>query len=265
MIINLLNLTFFNFVIKLVGSQKGGLCMINFEFILRITLCFLLGCAIGLERQFRRRIAGIRTITLVSLGAFLFVSISNLSSSGDVTRIAAQVVSGIGFLGAGVILRDGTNIRGLNTAATLWCSAAIGALTALGLLVEAIVGVAYILLANLFLRFISRKLLKSTIHTNIKKYTLNVLCKENSEDTVKSNLIHKLKVHQISIKSFSTIKVDNKVQIEIQMEVDNSFTNDIDSIITKLCVETDILSVNYSETTNYMDDDEDYEDKYDLI
>ena len=74
-----------------------------------------------------------------------------------------------------------------------------------------------------------------------------------------------MKVHQISIKSFSTIKVDNKVQIEIQMEVDNSFTNDIDSIITKLCVESDILSVNYSETTNYIDDDEDYEDKYDLI
>ena len=239
--------------------------MMSFEFILRITLCFLLGCAIGLERQFRRRIAGIRTITLVSLGAFLFVSISNLSPAGDVTRIAAQVVSGIGFLGAGVILRDGTNIKGLNTAATLWCSAAIGALTALGLLVEAIVGVAYILLANLFLRFISRKLLKSTIHTKIKNYTLNVLCKENSETSVKSILIHKLKSHQISIKSFSTVKMDNKVQFEIQMEVDNSFVNDIDSIITKLCVEPNVLSVKYNETTNYIDDDDDYEDKYDLI
>lgn len=239
--------------------------MISLDFLLRITLCFLLGCAIGLERQFRRRIAGIRTITLVSLGAFLFVSISNLSPSGDVTRIAAQVVSGIGFLGAGVILRDGTNIRGLNTAATLWCSAAIGALTALGLLVEAVVGVAYILLANLFLRFISRKLLKSTIHTKIKNYTLTIFCKENNENAVKDTLIHKLKFHQISIKSFSTVKVDNKVQIEIQLEVENSFTNDIDLIINKLCVEPGVLSVKYNETTNYIDDDDDYEDKYDLI
>ena len=120
------------------------------DFLLRISVCFILGSLIGLERQYRRKTAGIRTITLVSLGAFLFVSISNLSPAGDITRIAAQVVSGIGFLGAGVILRDGTNIRGLNTAATLWCSAAIGALTALGLLIEAMVGVAYILLANLF-------------------------------------------------------------------------------------------------------------------
>ena len=121
------------------------------DFLIRISVCFVLGIIIGLERQYRRKTAGIRTITLVSLGAFLFVSISNLSQAGDVTRIAAQVVSGIGFLGAGVILRDGTNIRGLNTAATLWCSAAIGALTALGLLSEAVVGVAYILMANLFL------------------------------------------------------------------------------------------------------------------
>ena len=155
------------------------------DFLIRISVCFVLGIIIGLERQYRRKIAGIRTITLVSLGAFLFVSISNLSQTGDVTRIAAQVVSGIGFLGAGVILRDGTNIRGLNTAATLWCSAAIGALTALGLLSEAVVGVAYILMANLFLRFISRKLLKNTIHTKITNYILTIFCKEEKEDAAK--------------------------------------------------------------------------------
>ena len=107
-------------------------------FLGRISVCFILGIIIGLERQYRRKIAGIRTIALVSLGSFLFVSISDLTPASDITRIAAQVVSGIGFIGAGVILRDGKEIRGLNTAATLWCSSAIGTLTALG--ISAVIG-----------------------------------------------------------------------------------------------------------------------------
>ena len=176
--------------------------MNHLDFLIRISLCFILGIIIGIERQYRRKTAGIRTITLVSLGSFLFVSISNLSTTEDVTRIAAQVVSGIGFLGAGVILRDGTNIRGLNTAATLWCSAAIGALTALGMLVEAIIGVAYILMANLFLRFISRKLLRKTIHTKIIGYNLTILCTEDKEKTIKNTLIQRLKTNQMTLKSF---------------------------------------------------------------
>ena len=231
------------------------------DFLIRISVCFVLGIIIGLERQYRRKIAGIRTITLVSLGAFLFVSISNLSQTGDVTRIAAQVVSGIGFLGAGVILRDGTNIRGLNTAATLWCSAAIGALTALGLLSEAVVGVAYILMANLFLRFISRKLLKNTIHTKITNYILTIFCKEEKEDAIKNSLVQKLKFHQISIKSFSTKTVDKYIQLYFQIEVENNFSDELDSIINKLCLEPGISSVKYSELSNYVDDDDDYEDK----
>lgn len=231
------------------------------DFLIRISVCFVLGIIIGLERQYRRKTAGIRTITLVSLGAFLFVSISNLSQTGDVTRIAAQVVSGIGFLGAGVILRDGTNIRGLNTAATLWCSAAIGALTALGLLSEAVVGVAYILMANLFLRFISRKLLKNTIHTKITNYILTIFCKDEKEDAIKNSLVQKLKFHQISIKSFSTKTVDKYIQLDFQIEVENTFSEELDSIINKLCLEPGISSVKYSELSNYVDDDDDYEDK----
>ena len=78
----------------------------------------------------------------------------------ETVEVAAQVVSGIGFLGAGVILRDGTNVKGLNTAATLWCSAAVGTLIALDFIIEACIGVFYILFSNVFLRFISKKLIK---------------------------------------------------------------------------------------------------------
>ena len=236
--------------------------MYHIEFLIRITFCFVLGIIIGLERQYRRKTAGIRTITLVSLGAFLFVSISDLSVNGDATRIAAQVVSGIGFLGAGVIIRDGVNIRGLNTAATLWCSAAIGALTALGLLVEAVIGVVYILMANILLRFISRKLLKKTIHTKIIDYNITVICTENKEKTIKTNLIQRLKTNYTSIKSFSTKNIDHQVQLEIYIAVESNYSEHINTLINKMCLEPGIISIKYNEVTSYVeDDDDDYEEK----
>ena len=109
-------------------------------FIIRLVICFSLSILIGLERQLRHRMVGLRTNVLVCIGAFLFVYLSYGIDVNDKTRVAAQVVSGIGFLGAGVILRDGSKIKGLNTAATLWCVSAIGVLCASGLVVEAVQG-----------------------------------------------------------------------------------------------------------------------------
>ncbi len=230
-------------------------------FLIRISICFVLGGIIGLERQCRGKAVGIRTITLVSLGSFLFVSISTLSPANDVTRIAAQVVSGIGFLGAGVILRDGTNIRGLNTAATLWCGAAIGSLTAMGLIFEALVGVLYILLANLFLRFISRKLLKQTIHTKIINYELTIRCKDENEDLIRNTIIHKLQSHQIAIKTFLTENVNNKIKLILQIGVKKEFSDDLEMIVNKLCLDPKIISIGYNEVSSYVeDDDDDYDD-----
>lgn len=234
-----------------------------FYFLGRITICFVLGIAIGFERQCRRRIAGMRTITLVSLGAFLFVSVSSLTTSNDITRIAAQVVSGIGFLGAGVILKDGLNIRGLNTAATLWCSAAIGTLTALDLVVEAIIGVAYILLTNIALRFVSRKMLKQNAKTKMDRYSLVVLCEENKEMAIKNLLIQKLKTQQNSIKNFSSKKVEeNEIQIEAQLDVFGNSLESMDAIVNKLCIEPGVSSVKFDQISNYADvDDDDYDVK----
>jgi putative Mg2+ transporter-C (MgtC) family protein len=96
---------------------------------MRLVLALVFGCVIGFERQLRQRLAGMRTNTLVSVGSALFVLMGMMTpGDGSPTRIAAQVASGIGFLGAGVIIRHGLNVRGLNTAATLWCSAAVGIL-----------------------------------------------------------------------------------------------------------------------------------------
>jgi len=97
------------------------------ETALRLVVALLLGSAIGVERQFRQRAAGLRTNALVALGAAGFALIGfSLTGEASPSRMAAQVVSGIGFLGAGAIMREGLNVKGLNTAATLWCSAAAG-------------------------------------------------------------------------------------------------------------------------------------------
>jgi len=100
--------------------------MTTVEMLLRLGAGVGLGAVIGVERQYRARMAGLRTNALVAAGATLFVLLSAHGfhgQSADPTRVAAQIVSGIGFLGAGVIMREGLSVRGLNTAATLWCSA----------------------------------------------------------------------------------------------------------------------------------------------
>jgi putative Mg2+ transporter-C (MgtC) family protein len=124
------------------------------DFALKLAIAFLLGAAIGFERQWQHRSAGLRTNTLVSLGSAAFVLISETVTghTGDVTRIAGQIVTGIGFLGSGVIMRDGLNVQGLNTAATIWCSAAVGSLAGFGLFLEAILTAAAVILAHLTLR-----------------------------------------------------------------------------------------------------------------
>ena len=114
---------------------------------------FVLGTLIGAERQYRQRQGGLRTNALVALGAAAFVDIGmHLNGNPGATQIIAYVVSGVGFIGAGVIMKQGGNVWGLNTAATLWCSAAVGACAGADLAVEGIVLTAFVLVGNTLLR-----------------------------------------------------------------------------------------------------------------
>lgn len=124
-----------------------------FDSLISLTAAFVLGGLVGFERQYRQRTAGLRTNVLVAVGAAIFVDMANrLSGHDGAVRVVAYVVSGIGFLGAGVIMREEGNVRGLNTAATLWGSAAIGACAGADLILEAVVGTLYVLAANTLLR-----------------------------------------------------------------------------------------------------------------
>ncbi|MFH4968116.1 MgtC/SapB family protein [Gaetbulibacter sp. M240] len=125
------------------------------DFLTRLGIALLAGLIIGFERQWQHKNAGLRTNMLVTTGAAIFVLLSlkmyAKEPSIDVTRIIAQVVTGIGFLGAGVIFREGTNVHGLTSAATIWCSAAIGCMAAIGYFKETIICTILVVVVNAFL------------------------------------------------------------------------------------------------------------------
>ena len=124
--------------------------MTYIDFILRISAALLAGILIGFERQWHHKPAGLRTNTLVAIGSAFFVllSINIAKPDGEVTRIIAQVVTGIGFLGAGIIVREGFSVHGLTTAATIWCSAAIGCLSGAGYYIETLVATLLVIAIN---------------------------------------------------------------------------------------------------------------------
>lgn len=124
------------------------------EFTIRVLVALAAGLAIGFERQWHHKSAGLRTTTLVSLGSAFYVLLSIIitQTSGDVTRIIGQVVTGIGFLCAGVIFKEGLSVHGLTTAVTVWCSSAIGCLAAAGYYNETFIATSLILLVNILLK-----------------------------------------------------------------------------------------------------------------
>lgn len=120
--------------------------------LIKITLATVLGYLIGIERELHGKVVGTRTISLIAIGSALYVLMSPTIVGGDNSRIIAQVVSGIGFLGAGIIFKEGANVRGLTTAATVWCAAAVGGLCGFGMFAEALLGTLAIVTINILFR-----------------------------------------------------------------------------------------------------------------
>lgn len=223
-----------------------------------IDFCLRIGCAllgsflIGLERQWRRRSVGLRTNVLVCIGAFFFASLDVIMGKGDL-RVAAQVVSGIGFLGAGVILKDGTNIKGLNTAATLWCNAAIGVLCAYGLLLEAITGTFLILMANIFLRFLTRKLMKLKNNQSFN-YQLKIVANYEKELVLRTMITQGVAEADLILNGLETKKKEDKIEILVNFSLKQA-SRAMEQLITRFTMEPDVYFVNYIKCDD-LDDDE---------
>src|SRR5271166_117860 len=165
------------------------------ELLVRVGLATLLGVAIGIERQWRARMAGLQTMALVSMGAALFLILGayTFHHEQDPTRVAAQIVTGIGFLGAGVIMKQGSSVTGLNTAATLWATAAVGALAGAWMWREALTGAAIILAGNVFLYPLASRMDRARTRfgreTPPTDYVFEVVCQRDGEPAVRAKIV----------------------------------------------------------------------------
>lgn len=216
---------------------------------LRLTLALLLGCAIGFERQWHQKMAGLRTNALVALGASGFVVFSGLVGAGDPTRVAAQVVSGIGFLGAGIILREGINVHGLNTAATLWCSAMVGTLAGAGQAGPSLLAAAFVIATNLLLRPLVRRV-NSRLMTasNVETYyTVQIACKGAEEARMRSLLLHALSQAGLGLRRLDSEDIVDTAKVTVTAQAFAAQRNDtaLEQIVGRLSLEPDVSAATW--------------------
>jgi putative Mg2+ transporter-C (MgtC) family protein len=222
------------------------------QFALRLALAIGMGATVGLERQWRQRMAGTRTNALVAAGAAAFVMCGLLLDDDPSARgrIVSYVVSGVGFLGAGVIFKDGGNVRGLNTAATIWCSAAIGALSGLGALNLALVLAFAVLLANMGLRPLAYRL-----HPVLPEaapaetiYEVKLACKLSSAAHIRALMLSSITRLPVTLQSIQGEQDDAQDQAHIRAEMITAGRNNeaIEQVIMRLSIEDDVSTLSWS-------------------
>jgi putative Mg2+ transporter-C (MgtC) family protein len=209
-----------------------------------------LGAAIGLERQWRQRLAGLRTNTLVSLGAASFVVFaSTFPDEMSPTRVAAQVVSGIGFLGAGIIFREGVNVRGLNTAATIWCAAAVGLLAGAGEFARASTVAALVIMVNVALRPVLRFIQSQPKPQpdGDRHYVMTVVSRSEAEAHVRALLLQGVSVAGLRLRRLDSANIEESDRIEVEAEVVHEGKADtpIEQIIGRLSLEPQVTAVRW--------------------
>ncbi|QKV73940.1 MgtC/SapB family protein [Amycolatopsis sp. Hca4] len=227
--------------------------MTTAEMLLRLGTGVGLGTVIGFERQYRARMAGLRTNALVAAGATLFVLLSAhgfTGGSADPTRVAAQIVSGIGFLGAGVILREGLTVRGLNTAATLWCSAAVGSLAGAGLYSIAVAGTAVVVVVNVALRPLGRVVDRrpATGTETPTSYTFLAVTRDDAEAHVRALLVQALSRTEFALRSVTSTNADagGRVEVRAELSADQRDDKQMESAVSRLSLEPSVTSVRWA-------------------
>ena len=214
-----------------------------------------LGAIIGFERQWRQRLAGLRTNTLVALGAASFVVYENLfSPEANITRVAAQVVSGIGFLGAGIIFREGLNVRGLNTAATLWCSAAVGVLAGGGALSYAALAAGMVIVVNLLLRPLVQRINRQPLGaTEVpSRYVVNVVCRGDTEAHIRALLLQGLTAGGIRLHRLDSSNIEDSDRVEViaELSADRGSDGVLEQIVGRLSLEPSVTAARWRVETS---------------
>jgi putative Mg2+ transporter-C (MgtC) family protein len=216
-------------------------------------IAFVLGTLIGAERQWRQRSAGLRTNVLVAVGAAAFTDLGTrlLGAEGS-TRIISYIVSGIGFLGAGVILKEGTQIRGLNTAATLWCSAAVGAFAGAALWAEAIALSFFVVAGNTLLRplvnYINR--LPIDTHTTEARYRVHVVTDHRKVSAARDILDETLEKVGYPILEIETLsETETQVELAAVLVPSSADPTVLDAVVAQLEKSPPVYSATWSVST----------------
>jgi putative Mg2+ transporter-C (MgtC) family protein len=206
------------------------------------------GAVIGVERQVRRRKAGLRTNALVALGAAAFVVFS-MTHEADTSpsRVAAQVVSGIGFLGAGIIFRDGMNVMGLTTAATLWCAGAVGVMAGGGYWPEALVTTALVVFVNLGLRPLAQWMKRRIGTDDIRRYGVTVEGPAAREAEIRGLMLRTLGLAGWQVSTLAMAHAADGTGIALSAEVsgEDLEPHDLDHAVARLSVEPGLTSVRW--------------------
>ncbi|NMO00384.1 MgtC/SapB family protein [Gordonia sp. TBRC 11910] len=186
----------------------------------------LLGVAIGVERQWQAHNAYIQTYALVALGAAVFVIFGAHSFpdvAGDPRRVAAQVVSGIGFLCGGVILKQGVSIVGLNTAATIWATAAVGALCGAGMFAAAAVATAIVFVGNFVLRPLGAVIGRRAVTRETEqRFLIEVDCRPDAEAAVRGALFDRMRADGFRVVSVDSTQTGSHARISAQVSTHNT-------------------------------------------
>jgi putative Mg2+ transporter-C (MgtC) family protein len=224
--------------------------MMLWEVAVNVGLAAALGAAVGFERQWRQRLAGLRTNSLVALGAAVFALVGMLGDDVSPTRAAAQVASGIGFLGAGVILREGLNVRGLNTAATLWCSAGVGVLCGLGYRLEGLLCGGLLLLTNVGLRPIASYVDRRPIGNDSEieaHYKVCVRSKAPREAFVRALLLHGAQGGNLHLIRLDSRDLDERGLVEVEAELRSLGRDDeaLERMVGRLSLEPSVVAANW--------------------
>lgn len=205
--------------------------MLAVDLLARVGLATLLGVVIGFERQWRSRMAGLQTMALVSMGSSLFLILSAYSfdQETDRLRVAAQIVTGIGFLGAGVIMKHGTSVTGLNTAATLWSTAAVGALAGAWMWREATAGAVIVVAANWFLQPLARRMDRrhsAGRESTPADYVLEAVCPRHLETDIKALVSRIMPAPQFQLRGVRLHQVSSPDQIALQADYATTVRDD---------------------------------------
>lgn len=225
-------------------------------FAIRLILAIILGLIIGFERQWTRHQAGILTNIIVCVGAYAYTSVSYITvpDNVDTTRIASQVVCGIGFLGAGLIIRDGANIRGLSTAATIWTTAAVGILCTVNNILYSVIVALAIVIMNIFLHPLSNHIDKVRHYNEgkIKRnaeciYKISIKCFDEHEIEIRSNLIKIIREKDGVLLHNLESNEDDEGNVKIRAYISTVKQNNdlVESILANIGKEEGIISAGW--------------------